>query len=151
MKKRILASLLSIIMILSLLPTVSFAVEVDPTSATSLAATGDTFTVENITYEVTGDNTVSVTKKGDGTLYSGGITIPSTVSYENTTYNVTAIGKDAFRSCKDLGAVIVPSSVKTIGQTAFGYIGSPMDMGTNIFSITLNEGCLLYTSDAADD
>ena len=140
MKKRILASLLSIIMILSLLPTVSFAVEVDPTSATSLAATGDTFTVENITYEVTGDNTVSVTKKGDGTLYSGGITIPSTVSYENTTYNVTAIGKDAFRSCKDLGAVIVPSSVKTIGQTAFGYIGSPMDMGTNIFSITLNEG-----------
>ena len=140
MKKRLLASLLSIIMILSLLPTVSFAVEVDPTSATSLASTVDTFTVDNITYEVTGDNTVSVTQKGGGTLYSGNITIPSTVSYENTTYNVTAIGKDAFRSCKDLGAVTVPSSVKTIGQTAFGYIGNPMDMGTNTFSITLNEG-----------
>lgn len=112
----------------------------DPVPVANSTATENTFAVGDITYEVTGDNTVSVTKKSDGTLYSGDITIPSTVSYEDTTYSVTAIGKDAFRSCKDLGAVTVPSSVKTIGQTAFGYIGSPMDMGTNTFSITLNEG-----------
>lgn len=168
MKKRILASLMSLCLLVGLLPTAAFAAENDvdgqvPSSipytelgegdgdtpdkddtaseddsvpAANPAATGDTFTVDNITYEVTGNNTVSVTKKGDGTLYSGDITIPSTVSYENTTYDVTAIGKDAFSRCTNLGKVSVPSSVKTIGQTAFGYITG----GTNKFSIQLEEG-----------
>ena len=129
MKKRILSILTALCLLATMLPMTALAADV-----------GTTFDAGGITYEVTGADTVSVTKKGDGTLYTGDITIPETVSDGTTSYSVTAIGNDAFRSCVDLGAVTVPSSVKTIGQTAFGYIGSPMNMGKNTFSITLNEG-----------
>ena len=129
MKKRILSILTALCLLATMLPMTALAADV-----------GTTFDAGGITYEVTGADTVSVTKKGDGALYSGDISIPASVEYENATYSVTAIGQDAFRSCVDLGAVTVPSSVKAIGQTAFGYIGSPFNMGKNTFSITLNEG-----------
>lgn len=51
--------------------------------------------------------------------YSGNITIPSSVEYESTSYQVTRIGEKAFEWCKDLSSVTIPSSVISIGNDAF--------------------------------
>lgn len=83
------------------------------------------FTVNDIHYFITGDNTVSVTYK-PGTAnanhksYSGEVTIPPTVSYDDKTYTVTAIGEGAFHRC-DVTAVHLPSTVTLIQRSAFSY------------------------------
>ena len=50
--------------------------------------------------------------------YSGDIVIPSTVTYEGTTYNVTSIGNNAFEYC-NVTSIKIPSSVTSIGSKAF--------------------------------
>lgn len=51
-----------------------------------------------------------------GTLYSGNISIPSTVTYNGKSYNVTSIGDHAFNGCVDLTSIHIPNSVTRIGQ-----------------------------------
>lgn len=51
--------------------------------------------------------------------YSGVIDIPSTVSNDNVSYTVTAIGAHAFRDCGTLPSVKIPNTVKIIGDYAF--------------------------------
>ena len=55
---------------------------------------------------------------------SGNITIPSSVSYGGSSYNVTAIGDEAFYDCWQVDSVSIPNSVTSIGAYAFS--------GTNI-------------------
>jgi hypothetical protein len=53
---------------------------------------------------------------------SGNITLPSSVTYNNVTYTVTAIGDYAFYECSGLtGSLTIPNSVTTIGSLAFAY------------------------------
>ena len=50
---------------------------------------------------------------------SGDLIIPSTISYNGTTYSVTSIGDRAFYCCRSLTSVAIPNSVTSIGQSAF--------------------------------
>ncbi len=50
---------------------------------------------------------------------SGNLIIPSTISYNGTTYSVTSIGEWAFNRCSSLTSVAIPNSVTSIGQSAF--------------------------------
>ncbi len=52
--------------------------------------------------------------------YSGVITIPDSVLYNDNYYKVTTIGPHAFKNCTELSSVIIPNSVTTIGGLAFG-------------------------------
>ncbi len=91
------------------------------------------FVVDGIYYHITGTNTVEVTwKTADYNTYSGSITIPSSVSYNGTTYNVTCIGNRAFRQSSGLTNVYLPHSVTKIDQYAFSYC-------TGLTDIELNE------------
>ena len=69
----------------------------------------------------------SVTYKGDDAFdedeYVGTITIPSTITYNETTYNVTSIGESAFWCCENLKSVTIPNCIKRIEDKAFGYSG----------------------------
>ncbi|MDY5921833.1 MAG: leucine-rich repeat domain-containing protein [Candidatus Onthomorpha sp.] len=50
---------------------------------------------------------------------SGNLIIPSTISYNGTTYSVTSIGDRAFYECSSLTSVTIPNSVTSIGEGAF--------------------------------
>ena len=68
--------------------------------------------------------TVEVTYKGSYSYsyddeYTGSVTIPSSVTYNGTTYSVTSIGNDAFSSCTGLTSITIPNSVTSIGNYAF--------------------------------
>lgn len=63
----------------------------------------------------------------------GRLTIPTMVEFEGTQYVVAAIDKNAFSNCEGLTAVVVPSSVVSIGLRAFAHC-------TSLASVTLEEG-----------
>lgn len=97
----------------------------------SVYASAYDFCVDGIYYTKHSDGTTcEVARQGANYYpYTGDVTIPSTVTYDGTTYNVTAIGYGAFWGCRNLTSVTIPNSVTSIGELAFG--------STNLTSITL--------------
>jgi len=92
----------------------------------SLAASAHDFEVGGIYYNIksTTDLTVAVTYGGSSydsysNEYSGAVTIPETVTYNNNTYSVTSIGYGAFYGCSSLTAITIPEGVTSIGNCAF--------------------------------
>ena len=57
-------------------------------------------------------------EKTEGTVYTGIINIPDSVTYEGETYAVAAIGEGAFAG-SGITVVSIPDSVKTIREYAF--------------------------------
>ena len=53
------------------------------------------------------------------TFPTGELTIPSSVTYNGTTYSVTSIGESAFRNCSELTSATIPNSITNIGDYAF--------------------------------
>ena len=91
-------------------------------ATTSLWA--EDFAVDGIYYYYLDGNNVKVTHRGDyedryNNEYAGEVIIPSTVTYNGTTYNVTSIGYGAFAYCTSLTSVTIPNSVTSIGEEAF--------------------------------
>ena len=78
----------------------------------AVAPTGQT-----LYYNIVGGNAQVISENTDGsysTYPTGALTIPSSVTYQGTTYAVTKIGVFAFAECSDLTSIIIPSSVTTI-------------------------------------
>lgn len=51
--------------------------------------------------------------------YSGNVKIPSSVTYEGETYEITRIENYAFYKCSSLERISIPKTIKEIGQMAF--------------------------------
>lgn len=89
-----------------------------------ISATAYDFMVDSIAYNVNSDGTsvtVTFTQPYSPKNYSGLTTlnIPQVVTYNGTTYSVTAIGDDAFYYCYDLTNIILPNTISSIGYNAF--------------------------------
>ena len=78
------------------------------------------------------------------------LVIPSTVTYQGTTYSVTVIGNGAFENCSSLTTVTIPYSVTSIGGCAFGNCSSltSIDIPNSVTSIGggVFYGCSSLTS-----
>ena len=83
-------------------------------------ASAQDFEVNGICYNILSedDRTVEVTSNYGS--YAGDIVIPAEVTYDGSTYSVTAIGDDAFNWCESLTSVSM-SSATMIGDWAFYY------------------------------
>ena len=80
------------------------------------------FAASGLYFNIIGTNAVEVTYNDNNssyTSYSGNVNIPSTITYDGTTYNVTRIGNYAFRNSGDLTGVTIPNSITRIGNFAF--------------------------------
>ena len=104
----------------------------------SLSGRAHDFEVDGIYYDITSstDKTVAVTYRGNSyssysNEYSGTVTIPATVTFNQTTYSVTSIGIKAFSFCSGLTSVNIPNSVTSIGNYAFEYC-------TGLTSVTIS-------------
>ena len=64
------------------------------------------------------DNKAEVVRCMDQNV-SGEVVLPSSVSNDGNTYEVTSIGPCAFYCCFTLSSVVIPNSVTSIGQDAF--------------------------------
>ena len=76
----------------------------------------DDFVYDNLKYTTTSDKSVTLV---DGKSVSGEIIIPSEVRNNKNVYTVTAIKHNAFEGNNAITAVTIPSSVSTIGYSAF--------------------------------
>ena len=107
----------------------------------ALAMAAD-FMVDDICYNIHG-NEAAVTRKGlPGYLfigYSGPVVIPATVTYNGTTYPVTAIDSVAFYRCTELTSIEIPNSVTEIAYGTF-------DWCTELTSIVVESGNPRYDS-----
>ena len=77
------------------------------------------FEVDGIYYNKINSDEVSVIHNGHPNSYSGEVSIPSTVSYEEVTYKVTGIGSNAFDGSSNMTSVTIANSVTSIGGFAF--------------------------------
>ena len=118
------------------------------------------FVVNGIWYNylVQSERTVSVTHANGYGYYTGSVTIPSTVTYNGTTYDVVMIGEKAFYDCIELSSVTLPNSIHDIGTSAFegcsrltsitipsnvaNIYASAFKNCTNLYYVTLNTSTL---------
>ena len=107
--------------------------------ATAVPTFAYNFVSNGIYYNINSDgNSVTVTYKDNYyNSYSGTVTIPSTVTYNNKTYSVTAIGYRAFYGCTGMTNVTIPNSVISIGNGAFQNCTAltSVTIGTGVTSI----------------
>ncbi|NLK92690.1 MAG: BspA family leucine-rich repeat surface protein, partial [Bacteroidales bacterium] len=98
----------------------------------SITLKAQSFQVDGIYYNITSPTTVEVTNSvgGEGGTNTGTyiayshIMISPTVIYNNTNYDVKAIGNYAFYACSNLQNVSLPESIEVIKERAFSQCNS---------------------------
>ena len=83
------------------------------------------FKVDGIYYNINGNEATVTFRSYEESFipftggYSGSVIIPATVTYNGTTYPVTAIDEQTFYDCAGLTSIDIPNSVTSIGTLAF--------------------------------
>lgn len=75
--------------------------------------------INGLMYKLNADLTASVMQDNSYKSFSGKITIPSTVKYNDFEYVVTAISDKAFKNCDKITDVVLPNTVTSLGESSF--------------------------------
>ena len=81
--------------------------------------TSTTIQVGTLYYYLDKDNSQAQVTSMPSGKYTGAIVIPSSITHEAKTYNVTRICGFAFDGCSGLTSITIPNSVTSIGAAAF--------------------------------
>ena len=121
----------------------------------ALPVTAYDFEVDGIYYLKNGSNAIvtyqsypnstypSSTYSSD---YTGDVVIPSTVTYNGTTYSVTSIGTWAFCGCSGLTSINIPNSITAIGVFAFLKCSGLINITIPKSVTTIGGGAFTYCS-----
>lgn len=121
-------SLVALVAMLMLLPTGAGAYQ---------------FAVDGIFYNVN-DHGAIVTHNGGTNCYSGDVIIPDVVSFGDTTYQVVAIGENAFKNSSGLTSVSIPETVTGIGKYAFTWCTGLTAVTIPGSVVTMEDGAFYY-------
>ena len=106
-----------------------------------IVASAEEVEIDGLWYNlVTKAKVAEVIRYKNNQTYSGNVTIPSTVMYEEVEYEVISIGYSAFKNCSSLASVTIASSVTTISDEAFYNC-------KNLASVDLPNGLEFISSD----
>lgn len=84
-----------------------------------MLASADPVEIDGLFYNLTKKAKIAEVTSSPDASYSGDITIPEQVTYEDIVYDVTSIGNGAFIGCQNITSVHIPNSVTSIGGNAF--------------------------------
>ena len=87
----------------------------------SATASAYDFEVDGIYYNILSEEEKTVEVTSGENNYTGAVTIPESIIYNNTNYNVTSIEEGAFYDCYSLISIEIPGSITSIGKSAFYY------------------------------
>lgn len=110
------------------------------------------FKRDGIRYRFHNDGLAVVSKRiGE---YVGDIVIPDTVLYRGVRYAVVRIDESAFENCGRLQSVVIPGTVKSIGERAMAHctalkaihcrVDSPIEISSAVFEGVDKAHCALY-------
>ncbi|MBR0201464.1 MAG: leucine-rich repeat domain-containing protein [Bacteroidaceae bacterium] len=91
----------------------------------SIGTWANGYVIDGINYILNDNNrTASVTYThssypSKSNNYKGNVIIPSSITYNGSSYSVTSIGDEAFHNCSGLTSITIPNSVTSIGDLAF--------------------------------
>lgn len=88
-------------------------------STSKVCNIGTTFNCGNLSYKVTGKNTVTCTGFKNKKVKATSCTIPSSVTCNGKKYKVTKVANNAFKNCDSLKSIKIADSCKIIGSNAF--------------------------------
>ena len=111
--------------------------------ALAFSASAYDFAKDGIYYVINGTSAYVTYKDTNYNSYSGTVIIPSTVTYNGTTYNVIQINPSAFKDCANLKRVVLPPTIRYLMNYAFQNC-------TGLTNITLSAdfiGCYNYVFD----
>lgn len=97
-----------------------------------MLASADPVEIDGLFYNLTKKAKIAEVTSSPDASYSGDITIPEQVTYEDIVYDVTSIGNGAFSGRKNITSVHIPNSVTSIGGYAF-------DRCENLISVDIPE------------
>jgi hypothetical protein len=98
----------------------TFTLTKDSTLTANFVKTYDFADASGFCYKISSPTTAYLTYRSFyGGDYSGDITVPATATINGVTYNVTAIGDNAFYKCTGLTSISLANSVTAIGSYSF--------------------------------
>ena len=115
--------------------TLSFRCRVTGTDGTVIdsdavkAKVEDTFVIDDVQYHVLENGTTVEISKFLGNASS--LMIPSSITANGTTYEVTKIGDSSFENHTELISIVLPNSISIIGKKAFKGCTSLSQMNTH--------------------
>ena len=122
--------------------------------AFAILATSNTYaqasfeTIDGLRYLIDSDaKTATLTANNGDEKYSGNIVVPEKVkASDGVEYPVTAFADYAFKDCKGLKSISIPSSVTSLGNSCFEYCSGLTSITIPSSVISLGNDCFLECS-----